>query len=76
MSKSNAGSRQLHLTSVLSNSSLTYKYKFLEASDKPYIQMFDFQITFFYSDSGGGFKYIYFPCKKVDFILMEMHVHL
>ena len=56
------------MTPSLSNSFLTCKYKFLEASDKPYIQMFNFQTTSFSSNSGGGIKYttlpISFPCKK------------
>ena len=40
--KNDAGSKRLHLTPSLSNSSLTHKYQFLEACDKPYIQVFNF----------------------------------
>ena len=62
------------------NSSLTRKYQFLEVSDKPYTQMFNFQTISFSSNPGGGVKYttlsIYFRCKKPNFIWMELHVHL
>ena len=40
--KNNADSKLLYLTLGLSNSSLTRKYQFLEACDKPYIQVFNF----------------------------------
>ena len=74
MQKNNNGSKLLNLTPSLSNSSLTCKYQFLEASDKPYIQVFNFQ-TSFSSNSGGGIKYTTLPtslpCKKADFISME-----
>ena len=78
--KNNVGSKQLHLPPSLSNPSLTHKYQFLEASDKPYIQVFNFQTISFSSNSGGGVKYmtvsISFSCKKADVISMELHVHL
>ena len=74
--KNNAGSKRLHLSPSLSNSSLTRKYQFLEASDRSYIQVFDVQTISFSSNSAGGVKYttpsISFPCKKADFISMEL----
>ena len=78
--KKNGGSKRLHLTPSLSNSSLTCKYQFVEASDRPYIQVVNFQTITFSSNSGEGVKYrtlyISFSCKKADFISMELHVHL